>query len=320
MSRSFASKGGGVAAQKAIAVILVFASFGNGLVASSQPQVKLENSDNQKPEQVHNENSTEFGNQKTEFSESQKQNLELREAMLFVLPSIPAYAVPPSKRSAAGARDRCDQPINSSAGAKEEEQQLTALAPVYMAHHAEMVIGLTTASHPTFWFYVPFSKKLPGEFVLQNETDDTIYQRTISLSGTPGVVSVSLPSTVPALQVGKRYHWYFNVYCEPEQPPVFVEGWVKRSPLNPALKSKLSHQSIPNRANLYAANGIWYDALTTVAKLRIANPKDLTSRAQWVSLLHSVGLDAIKSKPLNIRNLRDQTSQARAVLLGGEKH
>ena len=321
MSRSFASKGGVLAGQKAIAVTLVFASLGNGLGAKAQSRIQLENSDNQKPEQLHHENSTEVGNQKTENSESQKPNLELKEAMLFVLPSIPTYAVPPSKRSAAGARGRCDQAINSSAGAKEEEQQLTALVPVYMARNAEMVLGLTTSSHPTFWFYVPFSKKLPGEFVLQNDTDDTIYQRPISLSGTPGVVSVSLPSTAPALQVGKKYHWYFNIFCQPEQPPAFVEGWVKRSPLNPALKSKLSNQSIPKRANLYAANGIWYDALTTVAKLRIANPKDLAPTAQWVALLHAVGLDAIKSKPFNPnRIMRDNSFQARASDPGGGKH
>ncbi|WP_251955576.1 DUF928 domain-containing protein [Nostoc commune] len=34
-----------------------------------------------------------------------------------------------------------------------QEKQLTALVPVYQFPNAELIFGLTTNSHPTFWFY-----------------------------------------------------------------------------------------------------------------------------------------------------------------------
>lgn len=175
-----------------------------------------------------------------------------------------------------------------------KEKVLTALVPVYGSRDSELIWGITTASRPIFWFYVPYSSKLEAEFVLQDEAEQTVYQTPVTLSGTPGLVSLSLPSKAAPLEIGKRYHWYFNIYCQPQQPPVFVDGWIKREELNPALKSQLEKATQKKRVALYAANGIWYDALSASAELRRINPKD----TNWVALLRAAGLDDIALEPM----------------------
>ncbi|MBH8572234.1 DUF928 domain-containing protein [Nostocaceae cyanobacterium CENA369] len=175
-----------------------------------------------------------------------------------------------------------------------QQKRLTALVPVYPLPNAELVLGLTTTSHPTFWFYVPDVRKANAEFVLQNEVGQTVYQSPVSLSGIPGVINLSLPSTASSLEIGKRYHWYFNIYCNSQQPPIFVDGWIKRVELNAVVKSQLAKATPKQRLAIYASHGIWYESVTTSAELRRLDPK----RTDWTNLLQSVGLNDIASEPI----------------------
>jgi hypothetical protein len=105
-----------------------------------------------------------------------------------------------------------------------------------------------TASHPTFWFYIPYKPPSPGKFVLQDKDDNLVYQTDVTLPQTPGVISFSLPQTVAPLLIGKQYHWFFKIYCKAQQPSAFVEGWIQRNSLNPALNSQLE-KATPQRAS-----------------------------------------------------------------------
>jgi hypothetical protein len=166
---------------------------------------------------------------------------------------------------------------------------------------SESVYGLTVAERPTFWFYVPYplTSSRPVEFVLQDENGNDVYQTQFTESGTvPGVVGLQLPPTVDPLEVGKRYRWFFLIYCNPEQP-TFVEGWVERVELNPTLKNQLDQATTPQqKAALYAEAGVWFEALTTLAELRRQKPNDQALNAQWLKLLQSVGLEAIATEPV----------------------
>jgi hypothetical protein len=138
------------------------------------------------------------------------------------------------------------------------------------------------------------SRQLSAEFVLQDEaTEETIYQTPLTVSGTPGVVSISLPSTVAPLEIGKRYRWGIELFCNP-QKTIFVEGLVQRVELTPALKSQLEKATPPQRLTLYAQEGFWYDALMIASKLYRTNSQNVN----WAALLNNVGLNAIATKPL----------------------
>lgn len=208
---------------------------------------------------------------------------QLNKALIFNAPPPPNDINAPSNRTAGGKR-----------GCGSLGKPLTALVPVYGAPDSEFVLGLTTAEHPTFWFYVPYLPTVSGEFVLQNEAQQTIYQTPISLLGTPGIVSLSLPSTAPPLETGKLYRWYFSIYCQPQQPPIFVDGWIKRESLNLVLKSQLEQATSRQRIALFADRGIWYDALTASAELQYIDSQP----TDWAVLLKSVGLENIASEPM----------------------
>ena len=164
----------------------------------------------------------------------------------------------------------------------------------------ESVWGLTAAEHPSFWFYVPYSSEArgSGEFVLQNEQGDYIYKTTFGMGGTsPGIVSLHLPSTVPSLVPGKRYHWFFLVNCDPDAP-AFVEGWIQRVVLSPSLMHQLEVAPPRQRVALYTAHSIWYDALSTLAELHQAQPEDASLTDQWTRLLQQINLGSISSEPI----------------------
>jgi hypothetical protein len=174
------------------------------------------------------------------------------------------------------------------------------------------VWGLTTAERPSFWFYMPYTKdftNLSAEFVLQDGDENDVYRQTISavnslttLPSKPGIIGVSLPANVPPLQVGKTYRWYFKVHCGQQQTGnslVQVEGDIQRVILPPDVKKQLEAATEQQKkVAIYAASGIWFDALTILAKSRLANPKDASLVTDWQSLLQSVNLQELATIPV----------------------
>ena len=192
----------------------------------------------------------------------------------------------PGRRTGGGSRSPC--PV--------KEPPLTALMPVTNW-------GKTVSSRPTFWFYVPYSAQqvAAGEFVLQEEGGKDIYRTNFTLPETPGFVSVSIEATQPHLEINKWYRWYFKVYCgqDKSSPPIFVEGWVQRVEMTPALQSQLK-QATSREYAVYAANFIWYDAINELAKLRSVERSNTALDNDWYNLLKSaeIDLEEISREPI----------------------
>jgi Domain of Unknown Function (DUF928) len=192
----------------------------------------------------------------------------------------------PGRRTGGGSRSPCP-PI---------DPPLTALIP-------ETNLGKTVAERPSFWFFVPYSPQQAqsGEFVLQSQQGDDVYRTSVTLPQTPGIVSISIPSTEEPLEINKSYRWYFKLYCEPQQgaTPIFVEGWVQRVALTPTLKSQLLAAKARDYA-VYATNGIWYDALAHLAQLRRTNGVNAQLDLEWAGLLNAkgVGLEQLRQQPI----------------------
>ncbi|NJL10389.1 MAG: DUF928 domain-containing protein [Calothrix sp. SM1_7_51] len=218
---------------------------------------------------------------------------------------------PPPDRGASGDRGGA-----ASRGCGNGNQSVIALVPIYEqelkreqteAVSMTKVWGLTVSEHPTFWFSVPNQKSTINtiEFVLKDESSkpsQTLYRASIAIPEKPGIIRVSLPVRTPPLQIGKMYHWFFKmkVICNPQQAPErqYVEGWVQRVSPNPKLASSLKQATAYQRVGLYAENGIWYDALTTLAELRLVKPQDANLATDWINLLQSVGLEKLANQPL----------------------
>ena len=189
----------------------------------------------------------------------------------------------PGKRKGAGSRNDCPP------------GEFIALVP-------GTNFGLTTSEGPTFWFYVPYSdnRKLQAEFWLRNKERKDVYKETFTLQNTPGIVKITLPETVSPLVTEDLYRWRFSVICNPTDRLYydFVSGGVERISISSDLEKQLKGKNPRNRIAVYAQQGLWFDALTALAELRLANPQDKILAQDWADLLEQVGLEEIDSKPL----------------------
>lgn len=197
---------------------------------------------------------------------------------------------------------------------------LTAIVPfeeIYEPGRENLPIvnvwGYTTVERPTFWAYVPYgsSSAVPAKFTIDDETaGTTLHEESVTLPKEPGLISLQMPKTAPALEPGKRYRWFFTLECKAANAAgtdnINVQAIVIRDRL-PATAQLTKTPSIEN-ARIYAQNGFWYDALTTLATLRQQRPQDPELTKSWQELLAGIAttdkskqnfkLDQIASQPL----------------------
>ncbi|MBD2182840.1 DUF928 domain-containing protein [Planktothrix sp. FACHB-1355] len=196
-------------------------------------------------------------------------------------------------------------PTSTAGGASRGEQcqndgdtslRLTALMPTDK-------FGLTVTANPKIFFYIPTTSASTAEFVLKDDRDTDIYRQTFPITGTPGIVSLSpfQGANRPSLEKGKNYKWYLVLRCNSTDQinDPFVEGWMELTDPSPTLAQQLKEAPQErDRLALYAKNGIWYEALSTIAELRRTDPNNSAVATSWEELLKSVGLEQIAKEPL----------------------
>ncbi|KST64454.1 DUF928 domain-containing protein [Mastigocoleus testarum] len=167
--------------------------------------------------------------------------------------------------------------------------------------NTELRWGITTKTHPTFWFYIPhhIESVKSAKFSLRNRNNKTIYESNIKLTDAPGIISFSLPANAPNLEINQWYQYYLFIdrLCKPKirLQKDFAQGWVKREAITSQLQAQLNENiSAQQKAILYAQNGIWYETINTLATLNNTNAQNYI----WVQLLQSVGLEKISKVPI----------------------
>ncbi|MCT7982897.1 DUF928 domain-containing protein [Laspinema sp. A4] len=192
--------------------------------------------------------------------------------------------------------------LNDSAGGASRQggfcpQDGMVEGPSLMPILPETKEGLTVSERPTLFVYVPETKAEQGYFILKDQTEDYYYQTQVNIPQEGGIVRLTLPESAPALEVGTTYQWSFVVACErparADSPR--VEGWLQRVEPTAKLNSYEGVESI-EAATSYGAEGIWYDAVTTLADLRRSQPQTYTQ--EWVDFLSSVGLENVANEPI----------------------
>jgi hypothetical protein len=150
-------------------------------------------------------------------------------------------------------------------------------------------VDKTSLDHPTFFINVPSLPPTTGQFTLQNEAGTKqLYSVKFPLAGKPGIVGITIPNSVPALQVGQKYFWQVRVSCDPEDTTsnIVVSNWVERiSPPANAGNDRLA---------ALADQGIWHDAVTVLALQRYQSPQDPAVAEDWANLMEDAGLAQFK--------------------------
>ncbi|MEA5513614.1 DUF928 domain-containing protein [Nodularia sp. UHCC 0506] len=161
-------------------------------------------------------------------------------------------------------------------------------------------LGLTLATHPTFFWYIPVTSVKTARFLLLTDNSQkVVYETTLQLPNQPGIISFTLPESVDALEVGKSYNWYLNIVCDAHDfsGNPGVNGWVERVQPELPLSTALETANLRTLPTIYAEAGIWHEALTSLVELRRAEPNSLSVKLNWRKFFTSVKLDAIASEP-----------------------
>lgn len=205
--------------------------------------------------------------------------------------SQPSQSGFPGRRVGGGTRGDCISQTRS----------LVALIP-------ETHLSITTAAHPTLFFYVPpepepqqgeaaLKVHNPSiEFVLRDDQDALVYETTQVLVGSDIVGFDLLPTpNAPSLDLNRNYHWYLSIICNrlDRAEDMVVEGWIRRVELPKALRQQLVTATPLHSVKLFQQAGIWHEALSTLLDLRQAYPQDAEVLAEWQHLLQSTGLERL---------------------------
>lgn len=214
-----------------------------------------------------------------------------------LIPSQILYnAPPPPNQGTPGGRAQG----GASRGPCQDYEGLTALVPTTQ----DVVWGQTTQAAPTLWFYLPhpLTAETRVEFVLQDANDE--YIDYISLDGaevSAGLISFTVDPAARSLQAGQLYTWTLTIYCDPDQLTAFafVKGSLNVVALNPALQSQLANAAPLDQAKLYAANGVWFDALNLIADEYQQPSSDDQWASAWTTLLEQANFSELISEPFS---------------------
>ncbi|MCG9891021.1 MAG: DUF928 domain-containing protein [Thermosynechococcaceae cyanobacterium MS004] len=229
----------------------------------------------------------------------------------------PPHDQKPAQTVGAGVRGiPCGEPVPYLGHESPSEISDPAIAPQTRATQSSQQLGLralipsgnqglTVAAHPSFWIYLPKTTASQVVLSIREEGGAQLSQTFFDLAQQSGVVSLALPETTPALEVGKTYQWAAVLVCG-EQPspndPVVV-SWVRRvAPTHSVLFNNISEDSAVDnaveQAQAYGQQGIWFDALTTLAQARRSQPHRPELVTAWTDFLTSAGLETLASEPL----------------------
>jgi hypothetical protein len=170
-------------------------------------------------------------------------------------------------------------------GAGPEGPVLSALAPDHT--------GLTAQEQPTlFWFLSNPTTQPLRLTITDDQAGPPLIDSRLTPPISPGIQGVRLADHGVRLLPGIHYRWLITLVPDPDHPSayIFAGGAIERRALPEQLSKKLAGASQLEVAALFAKEGFWYDAVTTLSEMIHAAPQDPNLRAQRAGLLEQVGL------------------------------
>jgi Domain of Unknown Function (DUF928) len=172
--------------------------------------------------------------------------------------TLAEYKPPPNQKPPSGYTDSSG--VRGGCRAIGNSGELTLLAPV--SH-----VGQTSSPHSTFAWFVPNYQSMPIEFsIYEFDTSDQPKKLAYKhqLQSLPGIMKLSLPQEQQGLKVGKRYLWQVEILCNNNRPSrnPLARAEIEVVPMPQTLKTALLNTTDRSqKVYLYAAAGMWYDAL-----------------------------------------------------------
>jgi hypothetical protein len=165
--------------------------------------------------------------------------------------------------------------------------------------------GQTTATAPTLYWYLSnhgFSWARFELYATQNLQPEPMpqYSKTLPLEGEASLHSVTLPSdgSLSPLEIGRDYLWKVTLICSTLGPDDeaadgsqrSIQGWITTVAPSAALQEKLGQTT--RKYDIYAEEGLWYDAVHDLAASRQQQFQDAQLESDWQDLLKETHLAA----------------------------
>jgi hypothetical protein len=146
--------------------------------------------------------------------------------------------------------------------------------------------GETIDARPNFWIYQPYAGVSIQLELQDEETQTIVFSQTYASPAGKGMVQLALPTTAPELKVDQPYRWRVNFICNTQaQQSYLSEGTIVRRKLDHALKCRILMATPENRITMLAEQGLWFNALHELARLRQQNPRDRVLLETWQEFL-----------------------------------
>ena len=162
---------------------------------------------------------------------------------------------------------------------------LTVLAPDH--------VGNTIQSQPKLYWYISGPANMTLEVAINDPNAiEPIFEQTLKSPAKESVQSLALADYGVVLQPNIEYEWFVALVPDPNQRSndVLSGGVIKRIDPEPALAAQLKQAPKDQAAQLFAANGLWYDSVEALSEQIDAQPGNSALRHQRATLLEQVGL------------------------------
>jgi hypothetical protein len=190
-----------------------------------------------------------------------------------------------------------DAPKVSSSGISRTDS-FTPLEPRPSLTDVNMLpVPQTTSERPTIYFISP---KVAGNgvFTLIEQNDrltpsqKAVYRKEFSLQNEAGIIAFKMPDDAPIMEIGKIYYWKIDFGRDTEAKTAY--GMIKRVLPTAKLVNQLKNISKPiDRAALFAQEGIWFEAVQTLAEAQQTTPTSGEIVDEWTALMKSVNLSMV---------------------------
>lgn len=171
-----------------------------------------------------------------------------------------------------------------SRGVSDQEASLSVLAPEQT--------GFTTVASPVLYWYVSKDVQMPVEVTLiDDNSDDPLFEKIIP-SVKAGIHKFDLAEHGIKLQEGVEYSWHVAVILDSthRSNDILSGANVKYNRPSAEMTGQLAKADKTLRPGIFAAGGIWYDAISALSDQIDADPKNRALRGGRAALLEQVGL------------------------------
>jgi hypothetical protein len=156
--------------------------------------------------------------------------------------------------------------------------------------------GLTTVAQPTLYWYASTPGKARFEVALIDEQGiDPLLEVDADDGRVAGIRHLDLGDYGISLQPGVPYQWSVALVADADNrsSDIVASGVIERIEPEEGLANRIKNSSGMARVNVYATDGIWYDALDEISSQITASPDDASLVATRDKLLEQVGLQAV---------------------------